>query len=156
MATKKTTATAAEVETKKAEAKASAPVQETAAEAKETVKAEPEKKAPAKKTAAKKETAKKETVKKETVKKETVKKETVKPEPVKRTAAKKAVSAAVVVQFSGQEISMDAVVENVKKAFEVEGNKVSAIKDIQVYVKPEENAAYYVINQDITGKINLF
>ncbi|MBQ8278778.1 MAG: hypothetical protein IJZ23_02960 [Roseburia sp.] len=134
MATKKTTAPAAKVETKveapvKAEVKA------------EPVKAEA-KKAPAKKAEPEKEVAKKETVKKETTK--------------KAATTKKAVKTAVVVQFGGQEISMDVVVENVKKAFEAEGNKVSAIKDLQVYVKPEEYAAYYVINQDITGKINLF
>lgn len=149
MATKKTTAPAAKVETKKVEA----PVK--AAEVKaEPVKAEPVKevvkeevKAEAKKAPAKKETAKKETVKKETVKKTTPAKKT--------TTTKKAVEPAVVVQFGGLEVDMATVIENAKKAFEAEGNKVSSIKEIQIYVKPEEYAAYYVIN-GVTGRINLF
>jgi len=151
MATKKTTAPAAKVETK-VEAPVKAAEVKVEAKKVEAVKAEPAK-AEVKKAEPKKAEAKKETVKKETVKKETAKKAA----PAKKAAApKKAVSAKVTVQFGGQEVSMDTVVENVKKAFEAEGNKVSAIKDLQVYVKPEEYAAYYVINQDITGKINLF
>lgn len=144
MATKKTTAPAAKVETK-----VEAPVK--AAEVKvEAVKAEVKaeaKKAPAKKAEPKKEAAKKETVKKETVKKAAPAK--------KATTAKKAVEPAVVVQFGGQEVNMATVIENAKKAFEAEGNKVSSIKEIQIYVKPEEYAAYYVIN-GVSGRINLF
>jgi len=151
MATKKTTAPAAKVETKveapvkAAEVKAEAKKVETVkvepakAEAKVEVKAEA-KKAPAKKAAAKTTTAKKETTKKAAT---------------KTTTAKKAVAPVVMVQFGGQEVSMDAVIENAKKAFEAEGNKVSSIKEIQIYVKPEEYAAYYVIN-GVSGRINLF
>ena len=147
MATKKTTAPAAKVETK-VEAPVKAAEVKVEAKKVEAVKAEPVK-AEAKKAPAKKAEPKKETVKKETVKKETTKKAATK------TTTKKAVNTAVVVQFGGQEVSMDTVIENAKKAFEAEGNKVSAIKDIQIYVKPEEYAAYYVIN-GVTGKINLF
>lgn len=139
MATKKTTAPAAKVETK-----VEAPVK--AAEVKaETVKAEA-KKAPAKKAEPKKEAVKAETVKKETVKKAA---------PAKKATTKKAVEPTVVVQFGGQEVAMATVIENAKKAFEAEGNKVSSIKEIQIYVKPEEYAAYYVIN-GVSGRINLF
>jgi len=101
------------------------------------------KKAPAKKT-----------TKKAAVKEEAAEEE--KKAPVKKAATKKAVNANVMVEFNGQSVSTDLIVENIKKAFEAEGNQLSAIKDFQVYVKPEDNAAYYVINQDITGKVNLF
>lgn len=147
MATKKTTAPAAKVETK-VEAPVKAAEVKTEAKKVEAVKAEPVKAEVKKEVKAE--------AKKAPAKKETVKKETTKKAAAKTTTAKKAVKTAVTVQFGGQEVSMDTVVENVKKAFEAEGNKVSAIKDLQVYVKPEEYAAYYVINQDITGKINLF
>ena len=153
MATKKTTAPAAKVETK-VEAPVKAAEVKVEAKKAETVKAEPAKaevKAEVK-TEAKKAPAKKAEPKKETAKKETAKK--VAPAK-KATTTKKAVNAAVVVQFGGQEVSMDTVIENAKKAFEAEGNKVSSIKDIQIYVKPEEYAAYYVIN-GVTGRINLF
>jgi len=104
--------------------------------------AEEVKKAPAKRTAKKAE------------KEETA--EEVKKAPAKRASTKKAVNANVMVEFNGQSVSTELIVENIKKAFEAEGNQLSAIKDFQVYVKPEDNAAYYVINQDISGKVNLF
>ena len=34
----------------------------------------------------------------------------------------------------------------VKKAYTKKGNKVGDIKTIEIYVKPEESAAYYVVN----------
>ena len=109
------------------------------------------KKAPAKKAAAKKAEVK---VEAEEVKVEEVKE--VKKAPAKKAAAKKAeVKPSVLLQFGGQETSMDTLVENAKKAFEAEGNNVADIKEIQIYVKPEEYAAYYVIN-GVTGRINLF
>ena len=40
------------------------------------------------------------------------------------------------------------------KAFK-KGNRGVDIKTIKVYVKPEENAAYYVVNEDLGGKIDL-
>ncbi|OUN31430.1 histone [Blautia sp. An46] len=78
-----------------------------------------------------------------------VKKETT---TVRKTAAKKTVEKAeikesVFVQFAGAEYNLDDVKANVKKAWMAEtGKKESDIKDIQIYVKPEEHAAYYVVN----------
>lgn len=117
----------------------------------EEVKAEPvkeeavvvEKKAPAKRTATKKAT-----------KAEAPAEE--KKAPAKKTTAKKEVKANVVLQFAGQEASIDVVVANAKNAFVAEGHKESEIKEIQIYVKPEEYAAYYVINQEFSGRVNLF
>lgn len=152
---KKTTAKAAAKTTTKA---AATEVKETVKTVEE-VKAEPAKteapveekvetkKAPAKKaatkTAAKKETA-------------TEEKAEAKKAPAKKTTAKKEVKANVVLQFAGQEANMDVIVANAKNAFVAEGNKESDIKEIQVYVKPEEYAAYYVINQEFSGRVNLF
>ena len=50
---------------------------------------------------------------------------------------------------------MATIIENAKKAFEAEGNKVSSMKEIKIYVKPEENSAYYVINGE-SGRVDLF
>ena len=33
------------------------------------------------------------------------------------------------------------------------GKKEKDLKDIKIYIKPEENKAYYVINGDITGSV---
>lgn len=120
---------------------------------KTTSKAAPATKAAVKTTPAKTEESKTETAaaeKKAPAKKATpVKKETT---TVRKTAAKKTVEKAeikesVFVQFAGAEYNLDDVKADVKKAWMAEtGKKESDIKDIQIYVKPEEHAAYYVVN----------
>ena len=90
------------------------------------------KKAPAKKATT---TTKKAT----TAKKETVKKETV-----------------ITIQHQGNEITVASVEEKVKAAFVADGHKASTIKTLNIYVKPEEYAAYYVINGEFTGRVYLF
>ena len=72
------------------------------------------------------------------------KKETKKA-PAKRTTAKD-IKTSVVVQFAGKEVTEKELIAAVKKAYTKKGNKVGDIKTIEIYVKPEENAAYYVVN----------
>lgn len=121
---------APKVEAPKAEVKAEVKVEAPKAEVKEEAPKAEVKKAPAKKAAApKKAPAKKEAAKSETT---------------------------ITVQFMGKEVALDKVEENVKAQFVAEGNKVSSIKTLNIYVKPEESAAYYVINGDVTGRVDLF
>lgn len=130
----------------------------TAKAAKEEVKVEvkAEAKAPAKKAAAKKTTeAKKETVKKEPVKKEAAaKKETAaKKAPAKKAPAKKAAVAETVnFQFSGKSYTPDDLLKSCKDVWKYDlGGKEEDLKSVELYVKPEENTTYYVLNGDITG-----
>jgi hypothetical protein len=141
-------------EAKKATAKVVAKAAPAKAEVKkEDVKAEVkvEAKAPAKKAAAKKTT----TAKKETVKKEApAKKETAaKKAPAKKTVAKKAAVAETVnFQFSGKSYTPDDLLKSCKDVWKYDlGGKEEDLKSIELYVKPEENTTYYVINGDITG-----
>ena len=76
---------------------------------------------------------------------EAPKKETAKKAPAKRTAAKD-IKTSVVVQFAGKEVTEKDLIAAVKKAYTKKGNKVGDIKTIEIYVKPEESAAYYVVN----------
>ena len=123
MSPRKTTAKAAEA-TKAAVKTTPAKTEESKTETADV------KKAPAKKTAP--------------VKKETT---TVRKTAAKKSAAKAEVKESVFVQFAGAEYSLDDVKANVKKAWMAEtGKEESDIKDIQIYVKPEEHAAYYVVN----------
>ncbi|MBR0145141.1 MAG: hypothetical protein IJM25_00575 [Eubacterium sp.] len=57
----------------------------------------------------------------------------------------------VYVEFYGEQISQDELVAEVKKIWEASGKKASDLKSIALYVKPEEDKAYYVINGDETG-----
>ena len=87
-----------------------------------------------------KEEAKKAPAKKEPAKKAPAKKAT----PVK--AAKAEIKTALYVQFAGNEATEADIIDKVKAAYVAEGHKESAIKEINLYVKPEEYAVYYVIN----------
>lgn len=145
----KTTAKAAVKETA-AEVKNT--VIETAAEkTEEVVKSEEKKVAEAVETV--KEAAKKVTEKAGTAAKTVAKKTTAEKKPA---AKKEEVKPEVFVQFQGQEAVIEEVVEKAKKQFVEEGHRASSIKSIQVYLKPEEFAAYYVINQKHAGRVNLF
>ena len=124
-----------------------------------TAKPATEKEAPAKKTTTVK-AAVKGTVKKATTRK-TAKKTSEKPvekeekKPTRRVS-KKEVATEVYVQFLGREVSTKDVLKNVKKIWTDEmGKKEKDIKDIKLYIKPEESKAYYVINGDVTGFIGL-
>ncbi|MDO5133997.1 MAG: DUF6465 family protein [Eubacteriales bacterium] len=80
---------------------------------------------------------------------ETVK-ETAEKAPVKRTRRKKVVPNFVIQSSADQGVTYDAVVEKVKAAFEGE------VTSMDIYVKAEEGKAYYVINGDVTGDVDLF
>ena len=69
--------------------------------------------------------------------------------------AKEAASQNVYIQFAGKEVKAEDLVEQVKALWTAEGHRASSIKSLEVYVKPEDMAAYYVINGKENGKIEL-
>ena len=63
------------------------------------------------------------------------------------------------VQFGRNQIESKAIIANAKKVWVDEGNKNRKVKDLlklDLYVKPEENAVYYVFNDDESGSFPLF
>ncbi len=58
------------------------------------------------------------------------------------------------VQFNGREINMEEIAAKAKAAFK-ENNKRTAVLSCRIYVKPEDNAAYYVINDTYFGRVEL-
>lgn len=58
------------------------------------------------------------------------------------------------VQFNGREIDMDDLVNQAKALFKEE-NKRTAVLSCRIYLKPEDNAAYYVVNDTFFGRIDL-
>ena len=90
------------------------------------------------------------------VKAEKAAEKVVKKTVAKAPARRKAVKETVYLQYHGKEIDKDTLTARVRDIWTGElGNKEADLKEITLYLKPEENAAYYVINQDVTGKINL-
>ena len=79
------------------------------------------------------------------VKTETVKEE-VKAEPAKKSPAKKSAvktSENVYIQYYGKEFSVAELLEDAKK-----DSGVKSPKNINIYVKLEDNAVYYVVDDD--------
>ncbi len=62
----------------------------------------------------------------------------------------------VFIQYQGNEAMVAEAIEKAKLAFVADGHRLSTIKTFQVYLKPEEYAAYYVINKKFTGRVDLF
>ena len=123
----------------------------------EVVKAEAVKVEPAKAEATKVEPAKAEPTKAEAVKAEPAK--TAKkaaPKKTTKAVAKKENTTVVKVQFQNREADLQVVEERVKEQFAAEGHRPSSIKSLNIYVKPEEYSAYYVINEKYTGRVDLF
>ena len=68
-------------------------------------------------------------------------------------AAKYKCKEEVFVQYNSHEMRTTDIVDKAKKDFVNRGHSVSDIKEIQVYIKPSDNAAYYVVNHSETGKV---
>ena len=70
----------------------------------------------------------------------------------KAPAKKAEVKANISVQFDGKEYKTEEFVKIAKDVWQYDlGNKVADFKTVDLYVKPEESAVYYVINGDVTG-----
>lgn len=93
---------------------------------------------------------------KETAKKAPAKKAPAKKASAKTTTAKKEVVTETYIQFAGQETLTSEILAKVKAAYVAEGHKESAIKSVKLYVKPEDSAVYYVINEKAVGVVSLF
>ena len=101
------------------------------------VKAAPEKKTVAKKTTTKKVEAEKKT----TAKKATT---TKKAAPAKKAAE---IKIAMTVQFDGKSYSQEDLMNIAKDVWQYDLQKdVADLKEVELYIKPEEHAAYYVFN----------
>lgn len=61
----------------------------------------------------------------------------------------------VFVEYDASQIRAKDVVQQVKDKYKEEGKNIDDIRKLNVYIKPEDNAAYYVINDDENGKIEL-
>lgn len=143
--TKKTTA---KKTVAKVEAKAETPVEAEVVTREEPVVAVEKKvEAPAKKTTTRKTTAKTTAAKTTTAKKTTT----------ARKTTKKAVEPTVdfYVEFNGVQEQYATIIENVKKVFLAE-NEGAEITSVTVYLKPQENAAYCVINNENEFRMDVY
>lgn len=91
-----------------------------------------------------------------------------KAEPVVKKAVTKAKAATkakkekqpakteIIVQYQQNAANLGELEDKVKKQFVAEGHRAGCIKTLNIYVKPEEYKAYYVINDKFFGSVDLF
>ena len=147
-------------EVKKTEtAKAVTAVKSAVAEVKEAVKEEAKKPAAKKATAAKKPAVKKAETKKTEEKKAVKEVAEKKPAAKKATAAKEAsaeVKTNIVLQYADKNVTFDTLVQNAKNVCTFDlGKKDADIKKLDLYVKPEEDTVYFVLNDNENGSYAL-
>lgn len=131
------------------QAAASTEVKETKKTAKKATEKKPVKEAAVKKTTAStKTTAAKKAAE---AKKETAAKSAAKT--TRKTAAKKTFKKELFFQFDGKQVDEETLVARITE--DVKSQNVE-IKDLKMYLKPEDNACYYVANGNLAGKVDLY
>ena len=63
------------------------------------------------------------------------------------------------VEFAGNQIESKEVIARAKKVWVDAANKNRKVKDLKtmdLYLKPEENAVYYVFNEEESGSFPLY
>ena len=114
---------------------------------------------PAKTTTTTKAKTTKTAAKKTTAKKTVAKKTTTKKKAATGTAAARTTTlknANIMLQWAGNDVSFDQIRSNIIAQYSESGKTEKDIKKLEVYVKPEEGLAYYVINGTDTGDVGLF
>ena len=78
------------------------------------------------------------------------------PAAKKAPAKKTVVKENIVLQFAGKELKTEDILKQVKAYWTKQlKNKVGDMKSVTLYLKPEESKAYFVINDDVTGSVEL-
>ena len=72
-----------------------------------------------------------------------------------KAKGKKTVQKAFYLQYAGKEISIDAVEAAVRENYDSVKKGEDQPEDIKIYLKPEDRKAYYVINCDYAGEVDL-
>ena len=74
----------------------------------------------------------------------------------KITAVKKELKSDITVQFGGKSYTQEELVQIAKDVWKYDLNqKASDLTSIELYVKPEEHVAYYVMNKEFAGSFYL-
>ncbi|MCM1537426.1 MAG: DUF6465 family protein [bacterium] len=71
--------------------------------------------------------------------------------PVKRRAKN-----SITLEWDGRSLTEDSLVQSAKDVWQYDlGRDVKDFKSVELYIKPADQAVYYVINGDVTGSFGL-
>ena len=69
--------------------------------------------------------------------------------------SEKTVTEAIIVQSAGTEWNVAEIRERVIAAYVAEGHRWGRVRELTLYLKPEEHKVYYVINGKINGCVEI-
>lgn len=83
-----------------------------------------------------------------------------KPKEVKemkttKTSTGKGLTENIYVEYGDGQYKIEDITNRIKEAWTAEGHRVGSIKNLDIYIKPEHNKAYYVINDKNGGSVEL-
>jgi hypothetical protein len=79
--------------------------------------------------------------------------------PETNTAGKaktKKMKSRLFVQYKGHEFEEQEILAQIKQIWKEGGNMMKDLKDLDIYVKPEDGKVYYTINGEISGSLPVF
>ena len=62
----------------------------------------------------------------------------------------------VILQAYGKEVDVAKLIARAKQEFIDSGHSASEIKSVNIYLKHEDIAAYFVINEAYAGRVSMF
>lgn len=70
-------------------------------------------------------------------------------------ASKKSLKVDMMLQYGGCDYDLNGLTERVCENYAEYGNADAKVDSIRIYLKPEDGKAYYVINDTVTGSVDL-
>ena len=59
------------------------------------------------------------------------------------------------IEYFGEQVPEEELIETAKKIWADAGNKPADLKDIKLYLNVEEDAVYYVFNNNVSGSFHV-
>lgn len=59
------------------------------------------------------------------------------------------------IEYQGKQVDEKEIIATAKKIWVENGNKATELNSLKLYIKPEENQAYYVFNEEVFGSFSL-
>lgn len=61
----------------------------------------------------------------------------------------------ITIEYRDKKVTESDIVAAVKEIWKLQGNRIADIAKLELFIKPEENAAYYVVNEETQGRVDV-
>ena len=59
------------------------------------------------------------------------------------------------IQYQGQEFQVKPIINKIKENWLHQGHKIKDLETLSLYIKPEDDAVYFVINDTTSGSLTI-